>query len=84
MSKQFMQSVPFMTFAGRSYPKVSSSRKASSTPSLPEATTDGAKPLVESFEQTVSADNLSSKQVRNLLKYLKKIFSQTVLYLPGI
>lgn len=51
---------------GRSYPKVSSSRKASSTPSLPEATIDGAKPLVESFEQTVSADNLSSKQVRDL------------------
>ena len=48
----------------RSTSRVSSSRKASSTPSLPEATTDGAKPLVESFEQTVSADNLSAKQVR--------------------
>jgi len=33
-------------------------RKAASTPSIPEATT--GKPLVESFEQTVSADNLSS------------------------
>merc|ERR1719220_3058586 len=33
-------------------------RKAASTPSLPEATT-GSKSLVESFEQTVSADNLS-------------------------
>ena len=48
----------------RSTSRVSSSRKASSTPSLPEATTDGAKPLVESFEQTVSADNLSAKPVR--------------------
>jgi E3 ubiquitin-protein ligase HECTD1 len=37
--------------------KVSASRKASSTPSLPEATTDGAKSLMESFEQTTSADN---------------------------
>jgi hypothetical protein len=34
----------------------------SSTPSLPEATTEAAKPLMESFEQTVSADNLSAKQ----------------------
>ena len=44
--------------------KVSASRKASSTPSLPDhlEKTDGAKPLVESFEQTVSADNLSAKQ----------------------
>merc|ERR1719315_380310 len=33
-------------------------RKAASTPSIPEATT--GKPLVESFERTVSADNLSS------------------------
>jgi len=33
-------------------------RKAASTPSIPEATT--GKPLMESFEQTVSADNLSS------------------------
>ena len=34
-------------------------RKAASTPSIPEATT--YKPLTESFEQTVSADNLSSQ-----------------------
>ena len=34
-------------------------RKAASTPSIPEATT--CKPLMESFEQTVSADNLSSQ-----------------------
>ena len=34
-------------------------RKAASTPSIPEATT--CKPLSESFEQTVSADNLSSQ-----------------------
>ena len=36
-------------------------RKAASTPSLPEATT-GSKSLVESFEQTVSADNLSRRE----------------------
>ena len=47
----------------RSSARVSSSRKASSTPSLPEATTESAKPLEQSFEQTVSADNLSAKQV---------------------
>lgn len=49
--------------SAKTVPRVSASRKASSTPSLPEATgstTDGAKPLMESFEQTVSADNLSS------------------------
>ena len=34
-------------------------RKAASTPSIPEATT--CKPLSESYEQTVSADNLSSQ-----------------------
>ena len=34
-------------------------RKAASTPSIPEATT--CKPLMESFEQTVSADNLSGQ-----------------------
>ena len=38
---------------------MSASRKASSTPSLPEAT-DGAKSLMESFEQTTSADNLTT------------------------
>jgi len=35
-------------------------RKAASTPSIPEAAGTGNKPLAESFEQTVSADNLSS------------------------
>ena len=59
----------------RSTARVSSSRKASSTPSLPEATTDGAKPLMESFEQTVSADNLSAKKVfkQNTLILNKKL-----------
>jgi len=38
------------------------SRKSSSTPSLPEAT-DDAKPSVASLEQAASADNLAAKQV---------------------
>jgi E3 ubiquitin-protein ligase HECTD1 len=55
-------------------------RKAMSTPSLSESSPAvgggsaagaggvgaGAKPLVESFEQTVSADNLTAKQVREI------------------
>ena len=48
-------------------PKVSASRKASSTPSLPEAT-DGAKSLMESFEQTASADNLSSSEAKQTVE----------------
>ncbi len=47
------------------------SRKASSTSSLPEATTsvtDGAKSLMESFEQTVSADNLSASEAKQTVE----------------
>lgn len=39
------------------------SRKSSSTPSLPEATDSQARPSVASMEQAASADNLSAKQV---------------------
>uniref|UniRef100_A0A0K2TN15 E3 ubiquitin-protein ligase n=1 Tax=Lepeophtheirus salmonis TaxID=72036 RepID=A0A0K2TN15_LEPSM len=40
----------------------SKSRKASSTPSLSENAEVANKPLVESYEQTVSAENLTTKQ----------------------
>lgn len=63
-------------------PKVSAcSRKASSTSSLPEATTDGAKSLKESFEQTASADNLSSNTSESVEAMVKNVLSEAMLSL---
>ena len=39
--------------------------KASSTPSLSDEGSEVPKPLMESFEQTASADNLAAKKVFN-------------------
>jgi len=52
---------PPISTTQRSQSRPLTGRKAASTPSIPEATGPG-KPLVESFERTVSADNLSSTE----------------------
>ncbi|XP_065564117.1 E3 ubiquitin-protein ligase HECTD1-like isoform X3 [Artemia franciscana] len=54
---------------GKDKPSTSSvltSRKASSTPSLPEATGEGSSQSVASTEQATSADNISSKAVSSV------------------
>ena len=64
--------------------KVSASRKASSTPSLPEAT-DGAKSLMESFEQTTSADNLTTSEAKQTVEAMvNNVLSEAMMSLEAV
>lgn len=63
---------------------MSASRKASSTPSLPEAT-DGAKSLMESFEQTTSADNLTTSEAKQTVEAMvNNVLSEAMMSLEAV
>ena len=73
-----------VTSSSKSATKVSASRKASSTPSLPEAT-DGAKSLMESFEQTASADNLTTSEAKQTVEAMvNNVLSEAMMSLEAV
>lgn len=59
---------------------VLTSRKSSSTPSLPDATENQPKTSVASTEQAASADNLAAKVIDHFLLYLFNIQYNIVLF----